>query len=87
METEDERPDDHQMAMMAVISAMRILSTVNLKGAQENASRAHSVAPFLDPTAYREKGKALQEDEEMMRAARPLWEMADKIKERLIEED
>jgi hypothetical protein len=67
---------DHSTVMTAIVAAMRMLSAVDVAKAIENANRAQTVGPFLDPTLYREKGRALEEDKKILMKALPLWRQA-----------
>jgi hypothetical protein len=46
------------------------------------AEHADAVGAFVDPTLYRDKGRALSEDIEMLRALRPVQEAVGRIRQR-----
>lgn len=55
------------------------ISLVDVPAMIAAAEHAESVGPFVDPTAYRRNGRALREDLAALRAARPLWELGQKL--------
>lgn len=77
--------DDHRTTFLAVIAAMKWLLQVDLPKAIENIGRAHAIGPILDPTLYREKHRAMEEDEQLFRAALPLWRLAKEIRDDALE--
>lgn len=41
--------------------------------------RADVFGPLLDPTLWRDKHRAMEEDRDMLRAAMPLWELGKRL--------
>jgi hypothetical protein len=46
-----------------------LLAQHDLPGLLRDIERAHAAGPILDPTLYRDKAKAMDEDAELLRAA------------------
>ncbi len=79
---EDEvRVDEHQACVKGVVLVARALDIYDIPKAIAAASRALEMGPYIDPTAWRDNHKKLEEDREMLRAALPLWQLVQKLKE------
>lgn len=59
----------YQDGVKACAQARAILLKHDLPRLLEEISKAETLGPVLDPTLYREKGKAMEEDRDLMRAA------------------
>lgn len=85
-ELEDDGPpleiDEHQSAVCAAVVCARMLKQYDIPELLRAADRAEAVGPFLDPTLWQKKHKALAEDKEMLEAALPLWRLAKHLEER-----
>ena len=55
--------------LKAARMAAALVSAARLNEAIDAASQAESIAPIIDPTLYREKGQALSQDIQLLRAA------------------
>lgn len=74
----------HQGAVVATVLAARMLATTieDLPAVIRAAERALDFGPFTDPTAWRDKHKALEQDIEMLKAALPMWQLGRRMLER-----
>ncbi len=77
-----DRIDDHQACVKTVVLLARSLDIYDIPKAIDAATRALEMGPYIDPTAWRANHRKLEEDREMLRAALPLWELVQKLKER-----
>lgn len=73
--------DDWQAAVVACGIAARMLGQHDIARLIAQGERALDIGPLLDPTLYREKGQALREDIEALRAALPLAKFGTKLGE------
>ena len=73
--------EEYAIVLRHVYLAARFLADVNIPAALEAISRADSVGAILDPTLYRAKSAAMQEDAEVLRAALPLSKIGSKLVE------
>lgn len=64
---------EYREAVIGVLVVARALNTIDIPELLDAITRANSVGHILDPTLYREKSKAMNEDAELLRAALPLW--------------
>lgn len=67
--------EDYRAAVMHVALAAQLLAAHDLPALLEAIAKAEAIGPILDPTLYRQKGKAMMEDREILRAALPLWRL------------
>jgi pyrimidine operon attenuation protein/uracil phosphoribosyltransferase len=74
-EADDERIHKYRLALRGVVTAAHMLAGHDIPGLIEAIERAHTTGPILDPTLYRDKAKAMDEDAELLRAALPLWKL------------
>ena len=74
-------PIEYLRAQQAVRMALAMLMQVDLDAAIDAGELAESVGPMLDPTLYREKGRALHQDVELFRAAAAFKRAAERISE------
>jgi len=70
---------EYQAAVLAAVLCAGILSEHDIPSLLAAIDSAESLGPLLDPTLWREKHQAMQEDREVLRAALPLWELAKKL--------
>jgi hypothetical protein len=63
---------EYQGAVIACALARQILRAHDIPAILAAIEHAHAIGPILDPTAYREKGKAMEEDRELLTAAMKL---------------
>lgn len=80
MDADDEI--QYRCAVLAVVMAAKALHMHDIPALLEDIERAETVAPFLDPTLFLKKGKAMREDKSMLEAALPLWKLAEELKGR-----
>lgn len=73
--------ETYQSAVNACAIAARLLAEHDLPGILEAIERAHSLGAMLDPTLYREKVQAMDQDKEILEAAGPLRRMGLKLKQ------
>ena len=73
--------EHYRDAMYAILTAMKILAPHDLPGILNAISRSESIAPFIDPTLWRDKHEAMSEDKEVFESALPLWKMARSLME------
>lgn len=71
--------NDYQSAMVSCILAAKDLIGHDLPDILAQIDKAETIGPFLDPTLYRQKAKAMEEDKQMLEAALPLWKMGKKL--------
>lgn len=64
--------DEYRSNMALVYSFARVLKELPLAEMLEGISRAEAIGPMLDPTLYREKSKAMEEDRRALEAAQAL---------------
>jgi hypothetical protein len=69
---------EYQAAVAVCATTAGVLTHVDLPAILESIEKAHTVGPILDPTLYRDKRKAMEEDAELLKAALPLWRLAKK---------
>ncbi len=70
------RVTEHRATVHACLTAARLISAYDLRGALDAIARADTVGPILDPTLYKAKAEAMHQDAEILRAALPLWKLA-----------
>jgi len=79
--------EEYKNAIMAIATSMRILSMYDIPKILNAIERAETVAPFLDPTLWIKKNKAMSEDKEMFKAALPLYLKAKELLESMEKSD
>jgi hypothetical protein len=72
-------PAEYQQALFTVATASRLLVDVDVPDLLNRIERAHSFGCMVDPTLYRDKVAAMDQDKEMLEAALPLWRWARKV--------
>lgn len=73
-----ERIRKYRVAVATISTASNMVAMHDIPELLAAIERGHSVGPILDPTLYRDKAKAMEEDAELLRAALPLWKLARK---------
>lgn len=61
-------------AVLAAASCAAVLHAHDIPELLQAAARVHAVGPILDPTLYRERSAAMDQDAALLLAALPLWE-------------
>lgn len=77
----DPNIDEWQCALHGCAMAAKVIAQYDIPDMLDRMKRAEAVGPILDPTLYREKGQDMERDMELVEAARPLWEWAQKARE------
>lgn len=72
---EDLTKDDYQAAVIACHVAARMLAQHPIDKLLEAIERADSIGPILDPSLWMKKRDAMNDDREVLRAARKLAEI------------
>ena len=67
---------EYKGAVQGIVMAARLITQYDLQEILQAISRAKAVGPIFHPTLYREKNKAMEEDEALIKAALPLWKFA-----------
>jgi hypothetical protein len=68
---------EYQSAIVTVVTCARLLATHDIPALLAAIETADSVGPILDPTMWRAKKPAMDEDKQMLQAALPLWRLAE----------
>ena len=76
----EEAGDRYRQSVITVVLASRALVDLDLPAILESIERAHVIGPFMDPTLYRDKMDAMNEDRDLLTAALPLWRWAQTVK-------
>lgn len=71
--------ETYRAAVQAAVLCAKMLHQWPLPELLRDIEHAHAVGPILDPTLYRDKNSAMDEDAELLRAALPLWQIASKL--------
>lgn len=72
---------EYQAAVRATALVASMLVQYDLPELLAAIGRAEAVGPILDPTLYREKARAMDEDKALLEAALPLWQMGKKLRD------
>jgi hypothetical protein len=72
-------PEQYQQQLFTVAMTGRLLVDVDVPDLLQRIERAHSFGCMVDPTLYRDKVQAMDQDKEMLEAALPLWRWARKV--------
>ncbi len=81
--TDEAKIAEYRAAIQAAVVASKMLVIHDVPDLLEAIERAHAVGPMLDPTLYRDKAKAMDEDKEILEAALPLWRLGRKLQARI----
>jgi hypothetical protein len=76
----------YQAALKACAEACRIVSQHDIRGLIEAIDHAHAVGPIVDPTLYRDKAEAMEQDRELLQAALPLFAYREKAIQRIFDQ-
>ncbi len=71
--------EEYRAAVQACVMAAQILSMHDIPGMLNAIERAHALGPVVDPTLWKQKCQAMEEDREMLEAALPLVRIAKKL--------
>jgi hypothetical protein len=69
-------------ALAACITAARLLELHPIGDLLRDIDRAGSIGPIVDPTLYRDKARAMEEDRRVFESALPLWRLAQELRAR-----
>ena len=69
--------EEYQHAVLSCVLAAKMLVVYDIPKLIEAIDRADAVGPILDPTLWREKHRAMDEDRQIIEAALPLWKVGD----------
>lgn len=72
--------EEYQQQLMNVAMTARLLVEVDIPDLLSRIELAHSFGCMLDPTLYRDKVEAMDQDKDMLEAALPLWRWSQKVK-------
>lgn len=72
--------EQYQQQLFTVATTARLLVDVDIPDLLQRIERAHSLGSMIDPTLYRDKVVAMDQDKDMLEAALPLWRWARKIR-------
>ena len=70
---------EYRQAITTAIMCAQLLTQHDIPQLLRNIERADAVGPILDPTLWREKQKAMDEDREVLKAANHLREIGLKL--------
>lgn len=76
--------ENYRLTVAQAALCARLLAEVPLDEMLAAIERAETTGPILDPTLWREKGRAMREDKALLEAARPLWKAGRKFREALM---
>lgn len=71
--------EDYHSALLACITAAKVLQQHDLAKRLRDISTADTLGPMVDPTLWRDKHKAMYEDREVLEAALPLWKLGQRL--------
>lgn len=71
----DDNVESYRAAIQAAAICSQMLTQHDIPKLLEDISRAEALGPIMDPTLYREKARAMQQDKELLKAAAPLREL------------
>lgn len=77
-----EKIEDHVECIKGAVFAAGVIDNYDMAGALERAKRALEVGPILDPTLWRDKRAALEQDIEILQAAIPLARVAERLQQK-----
>ncbi len=78
----DEQISEYRSALLLILNSARVMTVIDLPKLLAAIEHSHALGPMVDPTLYREKMRAMDEDKEILTAALPLWKLAKKLEER-----
>lgn len=74
--------EEYQGAVLGVAMAARMIGEHDIPKLLQAIEMAHATGPIFDPTLYRAKMQAMEEDKRILEAGLPLWNLAKMLKER-----
>ena len=77
--------EEYRAAIGAAVIAANMLAQWDIPQLLADIERADAFGPLLDPTLWSKKHKAMDEDREALRAALPLWRLAQELAEKRAE--
>jgi hypothetical protein len=78
--------EEYQQQLVNVAMTARLLVDVDIPDLLNRIERAHSFGCMVDPTLYRDKVQAMDQDKDMLEAALPLWRWVRQVRQRALEE-
>lgn len=76
--TDEEKIAEYRANLLLIHMAARTIAKMDIPKMLDDIERSHAIGPMLDPTLYRDKRKAMEEDAELLRAALPLYKLGRK---------
>lgn len=76
----EELAEEYEVTLRSVISAAYMLAMYDLPKILQAIDLADTLGPFRDPTLWAEKGEAMRQDADLLRAALPLWRFGKQIR-------
>jgi hypothetical protein len=71
--------EEYQAAVRACALVASMLTQYDLPDLLQRIERADAFGPILDPTLWRDKQEAMDEDRKLLEAALPLWAMGKRL--------
>ena len=78
----DQKIQDYQTTVIAVAMIAGAIHELDIPGILTNIGYAEVFGPLSDPTLWREKREAMEEDRKLLQAAMPLWQWAQEAEKR-----
>lgn len=75
--------EEYVAEMSQLVMICRLVLRIDFAGLENTISKAHTVGPILDPTAYRDGMRNLKDQEQIVRAAKRFREDIEKVVEGL----
>lgn len=74
-----ERADEYRSHLFVLVAAADAIRDIPIPELLDDIARAEAIGPLLDPALWIKKGDKMREDAELLRAALPLHEFAQKL--------
>jgi len=71
--------EEYQQNLKQIMLIARLIRDIPIPKFLQAIDRAESIGPIIDPTLWINNSGAMSEDKEMLQAAKPLWEWAQKV--------
>lgn len=71
--------ESYRTLVLMVVNAGHVLRMYDIPAALEAIEKADTLGPFLDPTLWRDKHAAMEQDRALLKAALPLWNAMAKL--------
>lgn len=78
----DEKVEKHQNAVATIYAAAQLLAAIDVPQLLQDIDHADAVAPILDPSLWRDKKQAMDEDRELLEASLKLRAIGIKLRQR-----